>query len=176
MLQKREEKAGFGGILNFSRLGRAASGAGVCGSDSDFGGVTPDDAFANLPPACQSQKQNPFMLRLSFWGTRCRVCLTFRDTSLIHPRTFIHPTKPHSEPRLHGRPSFQRREGRHGVDVARLSSTPRPRTRPCDTVIHLSFVGSVESRGLMVPPNMQIEGDGVRGVDCKGELNGARVR
>ena len=54
---------------------------------------------------------------------RCRVCLTFRDTSLIHPRTFIHPTKPHSEPRLHGRPSFQRREGRHGVDVARLSST-----------------------------------------------------
>ena len=46
----------------------------------------------------------------------------------------------------------------------------------CDTVIHLSFVGSVESRGLMVPPNMQIEGDGVRGVDCKGELNGARVR
>ena len=90
------------------------------------------------------------------------MCLTFRDTSLIHPRTFIHPTKPHSEPRLHGRPSFQRREGRHGVDVARLSSTPRPRTRPCDTVIHLSFVGSVESRGLMVPPNMQIEGDGVR--------------
>ena len=34
--------------------------------------------------------------------------------------------------------------------------------RSCDRVIHLSFVGTGEDHGLMVPPNMQIEGDGVR--------------
>ena len=144
--------------MNFSRLGQPLARAYAVRTS----GVTPDGAFANLSPACQLLKQNPSRLWRSFCGMRCRVCLTFRDTSLIHPRTFIHPTKPHSEPRLHGRPSFQRREGRHGVDVARLSSTPRPRTRSCDRVIHLSFVGTGEDHGLMVPPNMQIEGDGVR--------------
>ena len=125
---------------------------------------TPDGGFANLSPACQSQKENPSRLWRSFCGTRCRVCLTFRDTSLIHPRTFIqfiHPTKPHSEPSLHGRPSFQRLEVLS--DCRAHLARPRTVVRSCDRVIHLSFVGTGEEHGLMVPPNMQIEGDGVRG-------------